>query len=168
MFYLFLQITALAQFWFPSHSLNFDVNKLNVYTISILCITPSYNLRFLNEKSGKTIEVPFVTGTGICLGSSLQIHFISLCQIHNGAETGTAISSVRCGHDTFTVSHQVCSNQLVITVEICIELVGSVLRGDEFAVICVADVTFIERFVHSFICLKSHEPMSLFSVGMLD
>ena len=30
-------------------------------------------------------------------------------------------------------------------------------------------VTFIERFVHSFICLRSHEPMSLFlTVGRLD
>ena len=29
-------------------------------------------------------------------------------------------------------------------------------------------VTFIERFVHSFICLRSHEPMSLFSSDRHD
>ena len=92
----------------------------------------------MNEKSGKTTEVEIITGTGIRPGSYLQIHFITLRQIHNDTtENGIAITSIS---QSDTASHEICPILLATTVEICIELVGAVMRSDEFTIVIVVDI----------------------------
>ena len=63
--------------------------------------------------------------------SSLEVHLVPFLQIQDDAETGMAYN------DKLAVSLQVCSNCHVFIVETPAELVGSVLRSDEFPVIGV-------------------------------
>ena len=66
---------------------------------------------------------------------SRQVYLISLHQIQDGAQGGRAITSVSSCCDEGTILPEVCSNHGIYIVDMRIELVGSVLRGDEFTVI---------------------------------
>ena len=66
---------------------------------------------------------------------SYEVYLISFLQIQDDAEASCAITSIIGTTHVPTILHEISTNQLTIIVEIGIELVGAVLRYDEFSII---------------------------------
>ena len=68
------------------------------------------------------------------------MHLIFLFQFQDDARTSSSIISILCSQHKLTIPVEISSDHFVFIVEIRIELVGSVLRDDEFPIIGVTAV----------------------------